>query len=88
MTLEQAIAELKLKDEHIGELARQNEALDRTVEQLRQQIALLQRRLYGPRSEKYHPGQLFLDDIPMWVRESAVSEALTADSRTHNPISC
>jgi transposase len=63
VTLEQAIAELKFKDEHIGELARQNEALDRTVEQLRQQIALLQRRLYGPRSEKYHPGQLFLDDV-------------------------
>ena len=54
MTLEQAIAELTFKDEQIGELARQNEALDRTVEELRQQIAGLQRRLYGPRSEKYH----------------------------------
>ncbi len=63
MTLEQAIAELTFKDEHIKELARQNVELDRTVEQLRQQIALLQRRLYGPRSEKYHPGQLFLDDV-------------------------
>ena len=31
--------------------------------ELRQQIALLQRRLYGPRSEKYHPDQLFLDDV-------------------------
>ena len=63
MTLEQAIAELKFKDEQIAELARQNEALDRTVEELRQQIALLQRRLYGPRSEKYHPDQLFLDEV-------------------------
>jgi transposase len=63
VTLEQAIAELTFKDEQIGELARQNEALDRAVEELRQQIALLQRRLYGPRSEKYHPGQLFLDDL-------------------------
>lgn len=63
MTVEQAIAELKFKDEQIGELARQNEALDRTVEELRQQIDLLQRRLYGPRSEKYHPDQLFLDGV-------------------------
>ena len=63
MTLQQAIAELKFKDEQLGELALQNVALDRTVEELRQQIALLQRRLYGPRSEKYHPDQLFLDDV-------------------------
>ena len=63
MTLEQAIAELTFKDEQIGELTRQTEALDRTVEQLRQQIALLQRRLYGPRSEKYHPDQLYLDGV-------------------------
>lgn len=65
MTLEQAIAELTFKDEQIEELARQNEGLDRTVEELRQQIALLQRRLYGPRSEKYHPDQLFLDQVLM-----------------------
>ena len=63
MTLEQAVAELTFKAEHIEELTRQNVELDRTVEQLRQQIALLQRRLYGPRSEKYHPGQIFLDDV-------------------------
>ena len=63
MTLEQAIADLKFKDEQIGELARQNETLDRTVEELRQQIELLQRRLYGPRSEKYHPDQLVLDEV-------------------------
>ena len=63
MTLREAIAELKFKDEQLGELARQNAELDRTVEDLRQQIALLQRRLYGPRSEKYHPDQLHLDGI-------------------------
>jgi transposase len=60
---EQAIAELKFKDEQIEELTRQNGDLARTVEELRQQIALLQRRLYGPRSEKYHPDQLFLDEF-------------------------
>jgi len=63
VTLREAIAELKFKDEQLGELARQNAELDRTVEDLRQQIALLQRRLYGPRSEKYHPDQLHLDGI-------------------------
>jgi transposase len=63
MTLEQAIADLTFKDEQVRELARQNEALDRTVAELRQQIALLQRRLYGPRSEKYHPDQLHLDGV-------------------------
>ena len=63
MTLEQAIAELTFKDEQIAEMARQNEALDRGMDELRQQIASLRRQLYGPRSEKYHPDQLFLDDI-------------------------
>lgn len=63
MTLEQAIAELTFKDEKIRELTRQNETLDRMVSELRQQIALLQRRIYGPRSEKYHPDQLHLDDL-------------------------
>lgn len=63
MTLEQAICEMKFKDEQIAELGRQNVTLDRTVEELRQQIALLQRRLYGPSSEKHHPGQLFLDEV-------------------------
>jgi transposase len=63
MTLQQAIAELKFKDEQIEALVRQNEEQDRKVAELRQQIELLQRRLYGPRSEKYHPDQLFLDDV-------------------------
>ncbi|MFO7535001.1 MAG: IS66 family transposase [Kiritimatiellia bacterium] len=61
--LEQAIAELKHKDEQIADLARQLEVLGRTVEELRQQLALEKRRMYGPRSEKYHPDQLFLDDV-------------------------
>jgi transposase len=63
MTLKRALVELKFKDQQLEELARQNEALSRTGEELRQQIALLQRRLYGPRSEKYHPDQLFLDEV-------------------------
>jgi len=63
VTLHQAIADLKFKDEQIEDLVRQNEDLDRTTEELRQQIALLQRRLYGPRSEQYHPDQLFLDAL-------------------------
>jgi transposase len=63
MRLKEAIVELKFKDEQIAELVRQTESQDRTIEQLREQIALLQRRLYGPRSEKYHPDQLFLDSV-------------------------
>lgn len=63
MTLTQAIAELKLKDGQIEELVRQNEEQNRKLDELRQQIERLQRRLYGPRSEKYHPDQLFLDSV-------------------------
>lgn len=63
MTLTQAIAELKFKDEQIAELVRLMEEQNRQMEALRQQIALFQRRLYGPRSEKYHPDQLFLDSL-------------------------
>ncbi len=72
MTIEQAIGELKFKDQQIEELVRQTEEQDRKMEQLRQQIELLQRRLYGPRSEKYHPDQLFLD-------------SLLEDSQSHEP---
>lgn len=63
MTLKQAKVELTFKDEQIEDLVRQNEELDRKTEELRQQIELLQRRLYGPRSERYHPDQLFLDNL-------------------------
>lgn len=63
MTLAQAIDQLKFKDDQIAELLAQTEVQDRQMEQLRQQIALLQRRLYGPRSEQYHPNQLFLDSL-------------------------
>ena len=71
MTLTQAIAELKFKDEQIAELVRQNEEQNRRIEELRQQIALFQRRLYGPRSEKYHPDQLYFDSL---LKESQGTE--------------
>ncbi|MCH8854044.1 MAG: IS66 family transposase [Planctomycetes bacterium] len=61
--MKQAKVELTFKDEQIEDLVRQNEELDRKTEELRQQIELLQRRLYGPRSERYHPDQLFLDNL-------------------------
>jgi transposase len=72
--LEQAIAELKHKDEQIADLARQLEVLGRTVEELRQQLALEKRRMYGPRSEKYHPDQLFLDDVMKQGESAAPAE--------------
>jgi transposase len=74
MTLEQALSELKFKDEQIEELVSQNEELDRKTEQLRQQIELLQRRLYGPRSERYHPDQLFLDSLLKAGQSEEVAE--------------
>lgn len=63
MTLDQAISEIRLKDEQIAELARQLEEQTRQMDQLRQQIVLMQRRMYGPRSEQYHPDQLFLENV-------------------------
>lgn len=77
MTLEQAISEMKFKDEQITELVRQNEELDRKTVELLQQIELLQRRLYGPRSEKYHPDQLFLDSI--------LKDGQTAEAQSEQP---
>jgi transposase len=74
VTLTQAIAELNFKDEQIAELVRQNEEQDRRMEALRQQIELLQRRLYGPRSEKYHPDQLFLDTVLQESQGAAPAE--------------
>ncbi|MFA5258323.1 MAG: IS66 family transposase [Opitutales bacterium] len=74
MTLAQAITELKFKDEQITELVHQNEEQNRQIEALRQQIELFQRRLYGPRSEKYHPDQLFLDSVLQASQGAAPAE--------------
>ena len=74
MTLSDAIAELKFKDEQIADLVRQAAEQDRRIEELGQQIALLQRRLYGPRSEKYHPDQLFLDALLKAAEREDVAE--------------
>ena len=63
MTLKQAIADLKFKDQQIEELVVHIEETNRQMEGLRYQIEQLQRRLYGPRSERYHPDQLFLDSL-------------------------
>jgi len=74
VTLQQAISELTFKDQQIEDLVRQNEQLDHQAEELRQQIALLQRRLYGPRSERYHPDQLFLDALLKEGQSEEVTE--------------
>jgi transposase len=76
MTLQQAIADLKFKDQQIEELVQHNEELVRQMEGLRQQIEQLQRRLYGPRSERYHPDQLFLDSV---LKEGQVEEIVEAE---------
>jgi transposase len=63
MTLKQAISEISLRKRQNTELVQQNEALVRQADSLRHQIDQLQRRLYGPKSEQYHPDQLFLDEL-------------------------
>ena len=70
MTLEKALealnareAALAQRDCRIEELGRINEELARQVGGLRHQIEQLQRRLYGSKSEKYHPDQLHLDEL-------------------------
>ena len=63
MTLAQAQEQLRQKDLHIGELTEQLALTQRTVQALQHQIEQLTRRLYGPKSEKYHPGQLLFDGL-------------------------
>jgi transposase len=63
MTLKQAIAELTFKGRQVDELASQAEALLRENEGLRHQIEQLQRRLYGTKSERYEPDQLYLEEV-------------------------
>jgi transposase len=48
--------------------------LQRQLEELRQQLELLRRRLYGPRSEKYHPDQLLLDSVLQASQEAERTE--------------
>lgn len=48
----------------IRELAASLRAAQRQVEQLGHLLGLLQRRLYGPRSERVDPGQLLLFTDP------------------------
>jgi transposase len=63
MNLEQALAMLELKDQQIASLVQQNEKLVGDVAGLRHQIEQLQRRLYGPRSERYEANQLYMDGV-------------------------
>lgn len=55
--------QLRQKDLQIQELTAQLVQTQRTVQALQHQVEQLSRRLYGPKSEKYHPGQLLLDEL-------------------------
>jgi transposase len=72
MKLPEAMAALELKDRQIASLVRQNEELVGEVAGLRHQLEQLQRRLYGPRSERYEAGQLYLEGV---LKDSQTEEA-------------
>ena len=71
MKLAEAMAALELKDQQIASLVQQNEKLVGEVAGLHHQIEQLQRRLYGPRSERYEAGQLYMDGV---LKDSQVEE--------------
>jgi hypothetical protein len=55
--------ELARKGLQIEELGRAVRSANATIAKLQHQLDQYIRRLYGPRSEKYDPNQLFLDPI-------------------------
>ncbi len=92
MKLPEAMATLELKDQQIATLVRQNEELVGEVAGLRHQIEQLQRRLYGPRSERYEADQMYLDgvlkdsqiaDLPAELPSIPVKETVRRQARPH-----
>jgi transposase len=63
VTPPQAQEQLRQKDLQIEALTTQLVQTQRMVQALQHQVEQLSRRLYGPRSEKYHPGQLLFDGL-------------------------
>ena len=63
MNLAEAKTMLGLKDQQIAVLVQQQEKLVGEVAELRHQLEQLQRRLYGPRSERYEANQLYLGGV-------------------------
>ena len=82
MTLEQALAALTFKDEQLGELARQNEALDRTVEELHLLAKLVRGLSIGfsaTESARIEPGYGLRFLKWQWLELSAVTIPANAD---------
>ena len=63
MTLAQAQEQIRQKDLQLEVLNGELAQTQRMVQALQHQIEQLTRRLYGPKSEKYHPGQLLFDKL-------------------------
>ena len=96
MTLQQAMAaladrerelarrdeELARKDGQIEELGQAVKSANATIAKLQHQLEQYLRRLYGPRSEKYDPNQLFLDPI---LLQSGNAPAPTPPTPPHPP---
>ena len=63
MTLTDAQEQLRQKDLQLAVLTEHLAKSQRQVAALQHQIEQLTRRLYGPRSERYQPGQLLFDQL-------------------------
>jgi transposase len=63
LTLAEAEEALRQKDLQLETLTKALADAQRREEALAHQVALLTRRLYGPKSEKFHPNQLLLDGV-------------------------
>ena len=78
MTLDQALERSEILQAQNDELTRQIQGLVQTVNQYKHQIEQLLRRLHGPRSERFDPNQLFLDEMmKAGQAESAPTEEAT-----------
>ncbi len=76
MTLKQAIDTIAQKDRHIKTLSLANESAQRQIDQMKHQLEQYIRRIYGRSSEKYEPGQLFINSLILETEGQKKAEEL------------
>ncbi len=74
MTLANPLEIITLQKAQLAEMSSLYENAQRQIEQLKHQIELLTRRLYGSRSERYEADQFFMDDLLRATQNAAVAE--------------
>jgi transposase len=82
LTLAAAEEALRQKNLQIDTLTKALAAAEQRQQALAHQLELLTRRLYGPKSEKFHPDQLLLDGVLIAGLEQGPAEALTPPAVT------